>query len=138
MSELNYKVNSVLLIDDDEPTNFLHKMVIERAHFAKNVITMTSAIEALEFLTLAQNGEYPQPEIIFLDINMPRMNGWEFLEEYEKLPADQKAKVVVVMLTTSINPDDAKKAKELGIISGFKNKPLSKEVLREIYQQNFG
>ncbi|EPR67729.1 response regulator [Cyclobacterium qasimii] len=129
---MNKKVNCILLIDDDEPTNFLHKIIIDDSGLANKVVAVQSGYEALEYLENKEDGEYPQPDLIFLDINMPAMNGWEFLEEYNKLDEGIKGKVVVVMLTTSINPDDKKKALSKGFINGFLSKPLSKEMLEKL------
>jgi CheY-like chemotaxis protein len=93
-----------------------------------------SGIEALTYLKTENN---IPPDLIFLDINMPRMNGWEFLAEYRKLHEKQKARVVVIFLTTSANPDDMRKAKEIEVVSGFETKPLSRESLTEILRANF-
>ncbi|TDQ33006.1 response regulator [Zeaxanthinibacter enoshimensis] len=129
------KVNSILLIDDDEATNFLHKIIIKRADCAHNIVAVDSGPKALEFLNTKVNGEYPRPDIIFLDINMPIMDGWEFLEEYKKLDKKTHAAKIVVMLTTSLNPDDREKAKSLDLLDGFMNKPLTQDMLQDLLQK---
>jgi CheY-like chemotaxis protein len=132
------KLGSILLIDDDQSTNFLHEIIIKKSEITDTIFTYQSAEEALKFLsTKSLEGEFPQPDVIFLDINMPRMNGWEFLEEYNKLPEEQKGQIVVVMLTTSINPDDRKKAEEMNLVQGFRSKPLTVDMIYEIYDSHF-
>ncbi|AEL28513.1 response regulator [Cyclobacterium sp. 1_MG-2023] len=131
------KVKCILLIDDDEPTNFLHKIIINDSGRAEKVVAVHSGFEALEYLEKMEGGKYPQPELIFLDINMPAMNGWEFLEEYDQLDEGKKGKIVVVMLTTSINPDDKEKALSKGFINGFFNKPLTVEMIEKVIDENF-
>ena len=132
------KLNCILLIDDDEPTNFLNRMVIEELDCAHRVEIMQSAREALKYLTnTSTSGEYPRPDLVFLDINMPAMDGWEFLDKYNHLPGDQKAKIIVVMLTTSFNPEDELKSRNFSGISGFRNKPLTPEMLTQILQKHF-
>lgn len=135
---MKQKLNCILLIDDDEPTNFLNRMVIEEVDCSERIETMQSAREALKYLTnTTPNGNYPRPDLVFLDINMPAMDGWEFLEKYNQLPEDQKAKIIVVMLTTSFNPEDELKARNIEGISGFRNKPLTPEILMQILQKHF-
>ncbi|MCB9231795.1 MAG: response regulator [Bacteroidia bacterium] len=132
------KLKSILLIDDDEPTNFLHKLVIERLDCAEEIIVHQEAARALEFLKTPRNGTFAQPDLIFLDINMPAMNGWEFLDAYHQLPGEQRGKVVVVMLTTSLNPDDQTRAATIHDIRGFLSKPLSMELMKEVLRKYFG
>lgn len=126
-----------MLIDDNESDNFYHKIVIDKADCANQVITKFSAIDALEYLNNIDETGNIIPDLIFLDINMPEMNGWEFLKEYAKVCERQKKGVVVVMLTTSANPEDAEKANATSLINEFKNKPLSVEMLEEITEKYF-
>lgn len=128
-----------MLIDDDEPTNFLNKMVVEEMNCAERIRVIPNAKEALEYLKAASNNSSDQctPELIFLDINMPAMDGWEFLAEYEKLSEAQKSKVIVVMLTTSFNPEDRLRAMQIDSVAAFRNKPLTVEILREILEAHF-
>lgn len=131
------KLHTILLIDDDFATNFLHKMVIEKENCTENIISMQNAEEALVYLKSKIDGEYPHPELIFLDINMPGMNGWEFLEEYKKIDIKQQAEKVVIMLTTSLDPADRERADDIKQITEFKSKPLTKEILRQLLKSNF-
>ena len=132
------KLNEILLIDDNEADNFLHEMVIKDTNCCEKVVIMESAIDALAYLKSVDTlGKHPQPDLIFLDINMPAMNGWEFLDEYEKLADNQKGKIVVIMLTTSLNPKDLEKSKEIGYVGDFKNKPLTQETLSVILENYF-
>ena len=131
------KLNCVLLIDDDEATNFLHKLVIQRSGYAEEIVAYQNAEEALSYLGTEKSGRYPQPDLIFLDINMPRMNGWEFMDAYAGLSEEQRGKVVVMMLTTSLNPDDKEKANGIENITGFLTKPLTKQMLEGVLEEHF-
>lgn len=131
------KLKCILLVDDDEATNYIHKYVIEKVNCAEEVVCKQNGQLALDYLLSLKDGEYPRPDIIFLDINMPRMNGWEFLEHYKNLEKSQQAQMVVVMLTTSLDPLDKQKALETGEISDFKPKPLTVEMLNNVLKNNF-
>jgi CheY-like chemotaxis protein len=136
------KLKCVLLVDDNESDNYIHKRVLEKSGIAESVEITMNGKEALDFLT--ENGgcgkppgSYCQPELIFLDINMPIMDGWEFLEEYRKLEDSQKGKIVFIMLTTSLNPVDKTKAEKLLENGCFYFKPLTLQMIRDIMQQRF-
>lgn len=131
------KLNCILLIDDNGSTNFMHQITVKKASCAENCVAVQSGQEALDYLKSTVNGSHPQPDLIFLDINMPSMNGWEFLEHYKNLNKDEQGKIVVMMLTTSKNPDDIEKAKNIGHVTGFMNKPLTVDVLQKVVQDNF-
>ncbi|WP_339736288.1 response regulator [uncultured Sunxiuqinia sp.] len=135
---MKMKLKSILLIDDNEADNFLHKLVIRDAACAEQVVAVNGGQEALEYLSETEEGLHPLSELIFLDINMPGMNGWEFLEEYKKMDISRTEQIVAVMLTTSPNPDDEEKARQIPEISKFVNKPLSKAILDEIITEYFG
>lgn len=139
---MNKKLNRVLLIDDDEATNFLNRHVIEEAGVATEIKTVLNGKEAIEFLTNTgpykiHGDNFPQPMLILLDINMPVMDGWEFLEAYQKLPEHLKCHTIVVMVTTSFNPDDRKRAERIAELADYRNKPLTSELLEELMAKFF-
>lgn len=124
-------VKLIMLIDDNKLDNFFHERVIRKFSSDIDVLLIESGAEALEYLGRCDN---IIPNLIFLDINMPGMNGWEFLEKYRELDDVMKSCMVVVMLTTSENPDDKAKAEKFGFVTEFKNKPLTRTMLEEIFE----
>ncbi len=125
---MNKKLKCILLVDDDEPTNFLNKMLIERSSCAETVSVAQGGEAALEYLLLAEsNKDTLLPDLILLDINMPAMNGWEFLSRYNMTENISDNKCVIVMLSTTLNPDDRLQAEKLPVVSGFESKPLTRE-----------
>jgi CheY-like chemotaxis protein len=136
------KLNCVLLVDDNESDNFLHRKVLEKSGIADHIEVVMNGKEALDFITGKGKGgkgvsPCSPPELIFLDINMPVMDGWEFLEEYQKLDDIKKGGLVIIMLTTSLNPDDRKIAEKIIGVNGFKYKQLTLEMINEIIKTNF-
>ncbi len=126
------KLKSILLVDDDVSTNFLHELIIKNAGCTEHFHFALNGQEALDYLHKQYDSKATLPEILFLDINMPVMNGWEFLEEFALLPNEIKQTVAVVMLTTSVNPDDEDKATALPFVKAFRNKPVSESLIQEI------
>ncbi|MEN0045807.1 MAG: response regulator [Bacteroidota bacterium] len=120
------KIDQIMLIDDDEVTNFYHQFIIEEANCCKQIQIFKDSQNALSFL---QDTKNPMPNIIFLDINMPVMNGWEFLDKYKKLDTKRKRNAVVVMLTTSTNKNDKEKSKTYREVAHFYSKPLTEKTL---------
>jgi CheY-like chemotaxis protein len=131
------KLDCIMLIDDDFATNLYHKLVIAESDCTVNIVVKDSGEEALEYLQQPFNDENPKPNLIFLDINMPRMNGWEFLECYKDLPVGQQADNVIVMLSTSSNPDDLQRATQSPYVKDYRSKPLSVLMLEEIMEKYF-
>ena len=115
----------IVLIDDDQTTNALNKLIIERSKLVDEIVLFAQAEEALKFLDTDEGRER---SLILLDINMPIMDGWEFVSEYGKLNGGVR-KDYIVMLTSSIDPSDMSKAENLTTISEYKTKPLSFEML---------
>ena len=139
---MNQKLKCILLIDDDEPTNFLSSMIIEEAGCTKHIQIEDSGEKAINYLTKSEtfpcfNKDYPCPDLIFIDINMPAMNGWEFLDKYKEIKKECNREIIMVMLTTSQHPDDELHAYNLPEISGFESKPLTREALDNILEKHF-
>lgn len=131
------KLNEILLIDDSRADNFLHKRVVESAGVAERVTICFGAREALDYLADKSSGRYPCPDLIFLDINMPGMSGWDFMEAYQKLPTEQCARLVICMLTASYAAEDRKKAEHYGVVGDYIHKPLSVERVNQIVATYF-
>ncbi len=130
-------INNSLLVDDDKAINFFNSYVIAKHKFFNKTEQVSSGKAALEYLKESIGDLSKKPQIIFLDINMPAMNGWEFLIEYEKLDKKIISDIKVFILTTSENPNDLKKSKDSDLVSGFLNKPLSVSVLDRILEKHF-
>ena len=128
------KLNCILLVDDDNDDNVFHQIILEEMNVANNIEVVVNGLEALAYLK--KENQTP-PELIFLDINMPKMNGWEFLTQYKNLDVKQKARVLIMILSTSANPDDIKRAREIEEVTGFQTKPLSKEMMIGILNEHF-
>jgi CheY-like chemotaxis protein len=139
---MKQKLNCVLVIDDDEATNFFNEMIVEKSGCSEYIKIAQSGQEALDYLTNSikhESGEnrFPCPDLIFLDINMPAMDGWEFLDKYRKLNKEYHGNTIVVMLTTSLFPEDIARANQIPEISCFENKPLTAEKLNKLLGKHF-
>lgn len=121
----------VLLIDDDHATNFIHRKIIEKSQITKHIEVVLNGEEALNYIDKTSDF-FESPAIIFLDINMPVMDGWEFLDSYENLKVSQKDKTMIVMMSTSFNPDDKLKAENIKCVDCYKSKPMTYEIIEEI------
>lgn len=131
-----FKYLNVMLIDDNELDNFINEKTIEANHFAKKVYSSTSAISALEFLTnLATMGDkYKElyPEVIFIDVNMPMVDGFQFIENFNKKNKNKSYIPKMVILTSSVSNEDRMKTKAISKDIIFLNKPLTKEMLNNL------
>jgi len=136
------KLNSILLIDDDTATNFISKKLIKKAEITEHIETFSNGKQALDYLTKSGkyekiDAEYPKPQLILLDINMPVMDGWEFAEAFSRLNTYQKGQIKIILLTSSLNPDDKKRADNIEVISGFQNKILTMDAIIDVMNKYF-
>ena len=127
----NSRYRKVLLIDDNEIDNFINERMITSSGFSSEVIVKNSADAALDFLrSLSSKEEFP--EIIFLDLNMPIKDGFDFLMDYETINEEIKTFSKIVVLSSSISPDDINKASTNSHVFKYVNKPLSEKYLEAI------
>lgn len=125
----------IMLVDDNENDNFFHEREIKKTHLETIVISQESGLEALEYLNTMNEKGNIKPILIFLDINMPGMNGWEFLTEYSKLATDIQSAIIIVMLTTSDNPETKARALSFNPVVDYIAKPLTKEKMELINEK---
>ncbi len=127
---------AVMLIDDNEIDNLINQKMIEASGITKHIYTHTGARSAIEFLknieVLDGLAEKVLPDVIFLDIDMPLMDGFQFLDEFEKMNDETTSKCRIVMLTSSINPQDVNKSKKYSYVKKYINKPLSQQNLERL------
>ena len=118
----------VVVIDDDAVVLFLHKVLIQKSSLPSRVYDFLNAADALDFIKEEPANHHL---LIFLDINMPDVNGWDFLDHLEQL--NYPKQIFVVMVTSSINRSDKKKAEQFPLVIDYREKPLSKQACEDIY-----
>jgi CheY-like chemotaxis protein len=126
------RVNMVMLVDDNDTDNFLHKRVIELSGFTQSIIIKDSGKTALEYLHLNKNNKNNLPDIIFLDLKMPQMDGFGFLLEFQNFPAEILKQCKVIILTSSNSERDFDHIKKYNFVNTYITKPLSEEALYKI------
>ncbi|MFM7217945.1 MAG: response regulator, partial [Bacteroidota bacterium] len=131
-AEKPFKFDRVLLIDDNDIDNFINERMITTSHFSKSVVVKNSGEGALSFLSENAADNAKLPEVIFLDLNMPAMDGFGFLAEYEKLPESIRKFCKVVVLSSSISPEDINRASMNPYVLKYVNKPLGEKYLDAI------
>ena len=131
------KLKHLLLVDDDPTTNFFNQHLIGKMNLFNEIHVAENGQVALEKIEeLQRRGE--SPDMILLDINMPIMNGFEFLDHYQELSDQVKSSVVVCMITTSLAQEDLEKSKEYSVLSDYIDKPLYEAKMRELILKYFG
>lgn len=136
------KLSGVLLIDDDETTNFLNERLLSRMNLTENIRVFKNGKQAFDYLYNVSNHHYEgnnqdyfQPELIFLDINMPVMDGFEFLDLYQRLDADFRNNITLAVLTTSSHPEDTVRTQHNS--ASYLTKPLSREKIKNLLATHF-
>lgn len=123
----------VVLIEDDQAMNYYHQRLFVKQNFADEVLSFHSAVEALDGI---KNLQQVARLYIFLDLNMPQMNGWQFIEELEKIKFDTNPQIKLFVLSSSVNPNDMMKAKQNAVVTDYFSKPLSIETITNIITTN--
>ena len=131
------KLTCALLIDDDQTTNYLNQLLLNRLNVTDKVLVALNGQEALDLLVKhCEEASAECPVLILLDVKMPVMDGFAFLEAYDKLPLPQKHAIIIVMLTTSLHPQDVDRVQHLNI-AGFLNKPLTAAKINDVLRNHF-
>ncbi len=131
-------IDTVLLIDDDEINNMICTKIISKNDFATNVVACSSARQGLKYLQDAlTDGAKPLPTVIFLDINMPVMNGWDFLDQYKQMPGLADKGIVLIMLSSSSSANDLSRAHSYPQVSDYITKPLTAAHLQHVRERFF-
>jgi CheY-like chemotaxis protein len=130
------KMKNILLVDDSEMDNYISEFLVKESNLAEEINVFKSPIEALEYLAVLQSRQEEFPDAIFLDINMPDMDGFGFLDEFSKFPEEIIKRTSVFMLTSSNDENDIEKALKYSVVKKYFVKPLSKAILNEIILDN--
>jgi CheY-like chemotaxis protein len=121
-------MKNVLLVDDDFVFTFLNKKIISSLKFVNEIDTAQNGQQAIEMLSASVESDRPLPDIILLDLNMPVMDGFEFLDAFKSMKLPQKDRIKIIIVTSSMHPDDVQRAKDYGVTS-YLTKPLKEEGL---------
>jgi CheY-like chemotaxis protein len=134
--EPKYMYDNIMLLDDDDLVNFINQKVMESCHFSKNIYVNTSAKSALEFINnmalVGASGKNLMPQVIFIDLNMPLMDGFQFIQTLLRNQNNDIQNIKLVILTSSVHEMDRSKAQAISGNIEFLNKPLTKEMLESL------
>jgi CheY-like chemotaxis protein len=123
-------LDKILCVDDDPITLMLCKMVITKSSFSNEIATAKNGEEAIKYFdALKTTDANNKPQLIFLDLNMPVMDGWEFLDSFNTAAYSEFHDTKVIILSSTIDPEDLKKSKKYPMVIDFLSKPISKEML---------
>lgn len=128
------KVKLACIIDDDDIFRFIMKKHLTVQNIAEEIISFENGEEAINFF-INNNDADLLPDLVFLDINMPVMDGWQFIEKFEKIHDDLKKEVVLFMVSSSVDDRDISRAKNTKVISEYLVKPLDNSTLKNIIQK---
>jgi CheY-like chemotaxis protein len=127
------KLPLIGIIDDDKIYQFMLTRLIKNNMLSERIVTFMDGEKAIQYLSENKADTKNIPDIIFLDINMPIMDGWQFLEEYANIKAELKKKIVIIMLSSSVNPIDVERANKITEIADYIVKPIKSEELKRVF-----
>lgn len=126
------KLSKICLVDDDSVFLYIAENTIKKANCVNNIQSFTSGLNALKYLHKEKNNLKELPEILFLDVSMPVMDGWEFLDQFKLLVPQLDRKIIIYVLSSSISPADVKKAWSYSSVSDYLVKPLTADKFVEL------
>nr|WP_294775723.1 response regulator [uncultured Flavobacterium sp.] len=126
------QIELLALVDDDDTFVFITKRIIEKTNHVKEIKVFGNGLDALNYLKENLNSDYKLPDIIFLDLSMPIMDGWQFLDEFTSLEKQKTNKIIIYVCSSSISPHDIIKARKMSAVSDFIIKPVTKDKFSEI------
>lgn len=129
------QIKTLTLIDDDQVFVFLTKKVIEQTNLVDLIKVFDNGLDAFNFLKENKDNVNALPEIILLDISMPIMNGWQFLEAFALLNPTIGKKITIYICSSSISPDDILRAKTINEITDYIIKPITKDKLIDLIKK---
>ncbi len=134
---MGQKVELACIIDDDKIYVNLVKKIIEIKHLSENLLIFKNGLEALEYfkVILTNMTEEKLPDIIFLDLNMPVMDGWEFLGEFIKIKNNFDKKITLYVVSSSIDPRDLERAKSFNLVTDYLIKPIELKRFEQIFDK---
>ncbi|WP_378187133.1 response regulator [Aquimarina sp. W85] len=125
---------SLCLVDDDIIHQFIIKKLVQQLHQQERLLIFSNGEEAINFIKSVANGVVQLPDLILLDLNMPIMDGWQFMDEFNNIAPKLKKEIKIYVLSSSDNPDDIERAKEYERISDYLIKPINEHQLKELLE----
>ncbi|MBV7531501.1 response regulator [Chitinophaga sp. sic0106] len=125
-------IDMIFIVDDDPIHQQIAKIMIERQGISTNIRVFSDAQDVLDYFRENTNVAAALPDLILLDLNMPVMDGWEFLEEYATFQAELPKSIKIFVLTSSIDEKDKERVRSYSFVSGYLTKPLSKEIISHL------
>ncbi|MFN5704917.1 MAG: response regulator [bacterium] len=133
---MSKKINNILLVDDDTVNNFIVINTLNKLAITENIDSVLNGLDGIEYLKAKiETNKELIPSVIFLDINMPIMDGWEFLEEFELFSEEVKNHCNIYMVSSSVYEEDILKSKQYKSVIDFISKPLMSDKIIEIYNE---
>ncbi len=126
------KINTFCIIDDDDIYQFTTSVLLKKTDLVNKIILFSNGLKAINFLKEELGNKENIPDILFLDVNMPVMDGWEFLEEYLLIKPMMPKTVIIYMVSSSVDEKDVLKAKSISTLSGYLVKPISSKNIMEV------
>ena len=128
-------IKTLALVDDDDTFIYITKRIIEKANCVKEIKTFNNGLLAIDYLKKNMSSNSPLPQVIFLDLSMPVMDGWQFLEEFTSIQTDKAKNITIYICSSSISPHDISRAKNISVVTDFIIKPVTKDKFAQIVTQ---